>query len=142
MVFAPTALALADVAVVGDELDPLDVLHHRESELGLDPQAQGRSVDNGQRLSIHFIGKNGLRITRRIHVDGAVKAAARGRAGLAARFVVERIQSNVPGRIERPAEFDNIFERDAAPLRDSRPALNTAMLGDLRMPGQPFQVAE
>jgi hypothetical protein len=87
-------------------------------------------------------GKNGLRITSQIHVDGAVKAAARGRAGLAAHFVVERIQGNVPGRIELPAEFDNIFERDAASLRDSRPALNTAMLGDLRMPGQPFQVAE
>jgi hypothetical protein len=77
MIFAPATLAFPDAPVIRYELNPLYVLHHHESELRLDSQAQWGPMSDPKRLSIHFVRENGLRIARQINVNRSVKIAAR-----------------------------------------------------------------
>ena len=49
IVFPPSALALADVCVILDELDGANVLDHCETELCLDPQAERGTVIDWER---------------------------------------------------------------------------------------------
>ena len=61
-IFPPAALTLANVFIIRDELDCADVLHHRESKLRFNAKPERRSVVNRQRLAVHFVGENRLRI--------------------------------------------------------------------------------
>src|SRR5579863_601642 len=75
IIFPPAALALANRFVILDELDCADVLHHCEPKLRFNAKPERRSVQNRQRLSVHFIGENRLRIFRQLHAYRAVEVS-------------------------------------------------------------------
>src|SRR5450755_2921110 len=119
IVFPPSALALADVCVSLDELDGANVLDHRETELCLHAQAERRTVIDRKRLAIHFVGKDCLRIIRELPANRAVEVPRSLGVRLRCRFVVERVEDNVPGLRKRAAESDDMTEGDAAPFRNA-----------------------
>ena len=90
IVLPPSALAFADVCVSLDELDGANVLDHRETELCLHAQAERRSVIDRERLTIHFVGKNGLRIFRQLQANRALEVPRSLGVWLRRGFVVER----------------------------------------------------
>ena len=73
IIFPPSALAVANVRVIIDEVDCAYVFHHRETKLCLHAQAERRSVVNRKLLAIRFVGKNRLRIHRQIDGNHAVE---------------------------------------------------------------------
>src|ERR1035437_301644 len=73
VIFPPAALALANGFVILDKLDRADVLHHGESKLRFNSKSERCSVQNRQRLAVHFVGTNCLRIFRQLQANRAVE---------------------------------------------------------------------
>jgi|SRR5665213_535236 len=65
VIFSPPTLPLTNGFVILDELDCADVLNHCKSKLRFDTESQRRSMQNRQRLAVHFVGEKRLRIFRR-----------------------------------------------------------------------------
>jgi hypothetical protein len=89
-------------------------------------------VVDRKRLAIHFVGKNRLRIFRQLQSNRAVEVSRSLCVRLRRGFVVERIEDNVPSGWKRAAESNDMMQRYATPLRNARPALDAAVLGNLR----------
>src|SRR4051812_38224780 len=60
LVLAGAAFSFPHRAVVLHHLDRTEVLDHLEAELGLEADAQGRSVLDGQLLAIQLVGEDRL----------------------------------------------------------------------------------
>src|ERR1039458_8639714 len=119
IIFPPAALALANGCVVLDKLDRADVLHHGESKLRFNAKSERCSVQNRQRLAIHFVGKNRLRIFRQFQANRAIEVPRSLGVWLRCGFVVERVENDVAGGRKRMAKSDDVMQRYAAPLRNS-----------------------
>src|SRR5436190_22998339 len=80
-IFPEAALALADAVESFDGLDAGQVFGVLVADLALDPQPQRRAVADRQRIAVHAVGQNGLRMQRIEQVEALViEAAAVGRA--------------------------------------------------------------
>ena len=119
VIFPPAALALANGFVILDELDCADVLHHRESKLRFNAKPERCSVQNRQRLAVHFVGKNRLRIFRQLQANRAVEVSRSLGVWLRCGFIVERIENDVAGGGKRMAKSDDVMQRYTAPLRNA-----------------------
>ena len=82
-------------------------------------------------LAIHFIGKDRLPILRQFQTNRAVEVSRSSGVRLGCGFVVERVKDDLPDPRKWPAESDDMTQGDAAPLRNARPALDAAVIGDL-----------
>src|ERR1700693_5521577 len=111
VIFPPTALALANGFVIRDELDCADVLHHRESKLRFNAKPQRCSVQNRQRLAVHFVGKNRLRIFRQLQANRAVEVPRPLGVWLRCGFIVERIENDIAGSGKRMGTSDDVMQR-------------------------------
>src|SRR5579871_407352 len=68
-VFAKSSLAFPNRAVVADEFYRAQVLDHLVAKQRFDAQAQRRSMLEGQRLPVHLVGQNRLRMARKLQID-------------------------------------------------------------------------
>src|ERR1039458_1592757 len=118
IILSPAALALANGCVVLDKLDRADVLHHGESKLRFGSKSERGSVQNRQRLAVHFVGKNRLRIFRQFQANRAIEVPRSLGVWLRCGFIVERVENDVAGGGKRMAKFDDVMQRYAAPLRN------------------------
>jgi hypothetical protein len=71
IIFPPADSALANDFIILDELDCADALHHCEPKLRFNAKAERCSVHNQQRLAVHFVGKNRLRVFRQLYANRA-----------------------------------------------------------------------
>src|SRR6202451_2242437 len=74
-VLPETAAAARDLGEIVDRLDAHDVFGHLVAELALDPEPQRRAVPDFERLVIHLVSKDGLRMKRVDEPDRLVIAA-------------------------------------------------------------------
>jgi hypothetical protein len=132
VVFPPAASASANRFVILDKLECADVLHHRESKLRFNAKAKRRTMINGKRLGVHFVGKHRLRIFRQLDADLAVEVPRPLSMRLRCGFIVERVENDLMGGRKWLAESDDVMQRYTAPLRDA-PTLNAAVLADLSL---------
>ena len=116
VIFPPAALALANGFVILDELDCADVLHHGESKLRFNAKPERRSVQNRQRLAVHFVGKNRLRILHQLQANRAVEVSWPLGVWLRRGFIIERIENNVAGGGKRMAKSDDVIQRYTGPF--------------------------
>src|SRR6185437_4229778 len=72
MIFAPAALTEPDVRELRYQFDGADELHHDEAQLRLHPQPERRSMRDRQRVAVHLVGEQGLRMPGQLHADRAV----------------------------------------------------------------------
>src|SRR5450432_913039 len=127
-VFPEAAIAAAEVAVVVHRLDPHDVLGLLVAELALDAQAQRRAVRHRQRLVVHGVGQDGLRVVGVDQVDALVVLAR------AVQRLLERVaavEDDVAGGLFQAGLIEQRAEPGPRPLADRRPALDAVVAGDL-----------
>src|ERR1700676_4737162 len=119
IIFPPAALAVANGFVIRDELDCADVLHHRESKLRFNAKPERRSVQYRKRLTVHFVGKNRLRVFRQLQANRAVEVSRSLGVWLRCGFIIERIENDVAGGGKRMAKAGDVVQRYTAPLRNA-----------------------
>ena len=74
VILAPPALAFADIVVVVDELDRLNVFDHRKPELGLHAEAKRAPWGIGSGSpAVHLVRQHRLRIIRQFDANRAVR---------------------------------------------------------------------
>ncbi len=119
IIFPPAASALANGFIILDELDCADVLHHREPKLRFNAKAERCSVHNRQRLAVHFVGKNRLRIFRQLYANRAVEVPRSLGVWLRCGFIVKRVENDVAGGGKRLAKSDDVMQRYTTSLRNA-----------------------
>ena len=107
--------------------DPHDVFGHLVAELPLDPQAQRRAMRDRQRLVVHVVGEDRLRMEGVLQVDALVIAAG------AVERLLERIGAGEDdvARVRLRARRRAAPQRHALPLADAAPTLDAIVPGDL-----------
>src|SRR6266851_1176117 len=75
-IFPIAAAAAMQIGEALHQLDAHDVFRHLVAELPLEAQPQRRAVGNGQRLAIHVIGEDRLRMHSVDQVDALIVADA------------------------------------------------------------------
>src|SRR5579863_3451656 len=133
------------MAVIRDHLNRAQILHHLVTQNCLNPQTQGSAMKNGQWLAIHFIGKNGLRMLCQFHVNNLIKDLVL----CFCKLRLDRLLATLVRRKYRifcfrqgSTELQNLRLGYSPPFGNARPALDTVMLGDLRLLWQIAQVVE
>ena len=76
-------------------------------------------MQNRQRLAVHFVGKNRLRIFRQLYANRTVEISRSLGVWLRCGFIVERIENDVAGGGKRMAKSDDVTQRYTAPLRNT-----------------------
>ena len=79
VIFARSAFAFAEKFHRLDKLDSLNPLHHFVGKLVLDPKPERRSVNLGQRRSIHLQRQDGIVLDRIGDALGVIITAAKER---------------------------------------------------------------
>src|SRR5437763_10840390 len=114
------------MAVIRNKFNRAQVLHHLVAKECLDPQAHGCSVFDGERLAIHLIGKDGLRMPDQFHVKDLIeRMLLRFRE-----FWLHRLFPFLVGSKDSilrswlyPDKLYNLSHAHPSPLRNTRPAL-------------------
>src|SRR5713226_10104435 len=75
-IFPIAAAAAMQIGEALHQLDAHDVFRHLVAELPLEAQPQRRAVRNGQRLTVHVIGEDRLRMRSVDQVDALIVADA------------------------------------------------------------------
>ena len=99
-ILAEATLPFTNMAIVLHEFNRAQVLHHLVAKKCLDSETHGRSVFDGERLAIHLIGKDGLRMESVGETDAFVILAGALLAAL--RRLAFQIVGAVENRIARP----------------------------------------
>src|SRR5579872_1804741 len=76
VVLVVAALPLVDRLRTFNELDGLYPLDHLEAKLVFDPQPQRRTVQAVQRLEVHLVGQEGLRVQGVLYRERVVELTA------------------------------------------------------------------
>src|SRR5690348_7640123 len=100
---------------------------------------------NGQRLAIHFIGQNGLRMRREFHIEYFIEGLIERLGKLCLdRFLPHLIggEDDVSRSRHQLAQLENLGQRDSAPFGYARPSLDAVMQRDLRLFGQLAQILQ
>ena len=141
MVLGVAAFALVDRLDVLDELDRLDPLDHLEAELILDTQPQRGSVQMIERLVVHLVRQQCLRVQSVLDREAVVILAARDaraeRDALAKRVEDDRLRIG-----SRPDQFHQFRQRQSAPRGNARPALDAVVQRDLGLLAQRPEVVQ
>ena len=128
VIFPPTALTQANGFVILDEFDRADILHHGESKLRFNAQAERRSVNNRKRLAIHLIGKNRLWILRQLQANRTVEVPRSLGVRLRCGFIVGRVENDVAGGGKWTAQSEYVMAEVRRPTlqRPTSPGCNSA----------------
>src|SRR6185437_7257826 len=123
LILPVAAVAAGDCAEVADQLDEPDVLGHLVAELSLDPQPQRCPVGYIERLAVHVVGDDRLRMHRILQSDafvvltGTLLAAFRRIAV----EVVRAVEDHVPGSGAHAGRAEQQTQRYSAPAADRAP---------------------
>src|SRR4029078_9182356 len=124
-VFPKSAVAATYCREASDGFDPHHVFRHLVTELPLDTQPQWCAIRNRQRLLVHIIGENGLRMESIDQIDALVVRRARAHHIGAMKDQITRVR----------LQTDTLQQRaklGAFPFPDGAPAFDAIVARDLR----------
>src|SRR6266508_2833744 len=107
-----------------------EVLHHLVAELHGGVEAQRRAVLDVERLAVHAVGEDRLRVERALQVPGGPVAR------------VEGPELDVPRPRVHPGDARDLREPHAVPRRDRRPALDAVVPDAGARPRQPLELGD
>src|SRR5262249_28771750 len=113
VVLVESPLARSDLRERLDEEDGLHPLHLLEAQLELVAKTNRRAMELWQRLTVHLVRENGLRMA---HVPDFVDVVVKPTARIGS--VREGDEHGEPGLGFRTDDIQNILHRNPAPLRN------------------------
>src|SRR5258708_2847821 len=143
-IFPIAATAAMQIGEALHQLDAHDVFCHLVAELPFEAQPQWRAVGNGQRLAVHLIGEDRLRMRSVNQVDALIVADALGIDTELAAIIqgTGAMEHDKAGLGPDTYARQHPGERHAGPFADAAPALDAIMAGDLGAGRQGAQLLE